>query len=134
MSAFFHFLYGAFSQPLWLQGWMLLLILMNFAAPMYFIRKFESKVVFVVFIINCVLMATLTAQFGYTRMLGIGHFLWFPMLWWINRRAKHFSMGQPFGLWLRALIVVNSISLLLDVIDVMRYILGDRAELIPPSS
>jgi hypothetical protein len=33
-----------------------------------------------------------------------------------------------FGLWLRVLMILNAASLIIDVIDVGRYIAGDRSE------
>ena len=33
-----------------------------------------------------------------------------------------------FGIWLRSLIAVNTISLVIDAIDVIRYARGGRAE------
>ena len=35
---------------------------------------------------------------------------------------------DAFGIWIQALIVLNSVSLVIDAVDVIRYIAGDRAE------
>ena len=37
------------------------------------------------------------------------------------------SSGSIFGYWLLAVIVLDSLSLMIDVVDVIRYIKGERA-------
>ncbi len=36
--------------------------------------------------------------------------------------------NDAFGIWIRVLIVLNSVSLVIDAVDVIRYIAGDREE------
>ena len=131
MPGFFHFIHGILSQSFLLQMWILTLVVMNCILPIYFIRKWEAKVALVVFIINSLLMITLTSQFGFTRILGLGHFFWFPMLWYFRQRRKRHPWDTQYGGWLHAVILLNSISLVFDVMDVVLYVFGDRAELIP---
>jgi hypothetical protein len=33
-----------------------------------------------------------------------------------------------FGIWVRALMMLNAVSLVIDAADVIRYVAGDRAE------
>ncbi len=43
-------------------------------------------------------------------------------------RLDQIPVDEPFGLWIRALMVANAISLVIDTIDVTRYISGERNE------
>jgi hypothetical protein len=42
-----------------------------------------------------------------------------------------FDASSPEGLWLRGLIVLNLMSLVLDVVDVVRYVRGEREATVP---
>ena len=37
-------------------------------------------------------------------------------------------MDDGFGVWVRVLIVLNSVSLLIDAVEVIRYAAGDREQ------
>ena len=43
-------------------------------------------------------------------------------------RLGQIPADDLFGVWIRIVIAVNAISLVIDGIDVFRYIAGDRAE------
>ncbi|MCH8031411.1 MAG: hypothetical protein IIB09_06305, partial [Bacteroidetes bacterium] len=45
-------------------------------------------------------------------------------------RIGMFPAAESFGLWLRALLVTNAISLVIDTVDVIRWLRGDRAEMV----
>ena len=62
---------------------------------------------------------------------AIGHILWVPMLAFLVVRLGDIPDNDVFGIWLRAVIVLNGISLVVDAIDVIRYIGGDREETVP---
>ena len=36
--------------------------------------------------------------------------------------------NDAFGLWLRAVMVLNATSLVIDTVDVVRFLVGERAE------
>ena len=38
------------------------------------------------------------------------------------------SSDEAFGVWIRVLIAVNMISLLIDAVEVVRYLKGEREE------
>ena len=76
------------------------------------------------------LMSLLTARFGFTRILGLGHILWIPLVGWLAFRLGQIPADDAFGLWIRGVIVVNSLSLVIDGVDVVRYAAGDRKEMV----
>lgn len=131
MQGFIKFNKGILRMPLPIKSWVALLAVMNLVGPLFFIHRLESQVVLGTMLVGATTMGLLTARFGFTRILGLGHFYWFPMLFWLATRLGQHDLGEPFGVWLTALMIVNAISLVIDVVDVVRYVAGDRKELVP---
>jgi hypothetical protein len=75
-------------------------------------------------------MSLLTARFGFTRILGLGHILWIPLVGWLAFRLGQIPADDAFGLWVRGVILVNAVSLVIDTADVIRFAAGDRKELV----
>ena len=50
------------------------------------------------------------------------------MIVWLWGGLDQIPADDTFGVWLRVLIVLNSLSLLIDTVDVVRYVAGDREE------
>jgi hypothetical protein len=71
-------------------------------------------------------MATVFGAKGFVRLLGIGHIASVPMIPWLILRLDNTSFDSFFGYWLAAVIFLNFLSLIIDGIDVMRYIRGER--------
>ena len=86
----------------------------------------EARLVLVTFVLSFRLLVALTGRFGFTRILGLGHVLWFPLVAYLMTRTNSYPLADPFGLWMRCVIVLNSISLAIDTVDVNRYIRGER--------
>jgi hypothetical protein len=63
---------------------------------------------------------------GFVRLLGFGHFLWILMLPWLLFRLGEGVPETLFYNWILMVIYLNSFSLIIDVTDVIRYILGER--------
>ena len=129
MQAFIHFMRGLLRMPRYAQLWLLLLIALNLIAPLLFLGRVEAQVTLGVFLAGVVLMMLITKKTGFSRLLGAGHFLWFILLAYLVPRLSTIPADDTFGLWLRALIAANAISLVIDVTDVVRYLRGDTAEM-----
>ena len=128
MNAFVKFNKGIMSMPVGWQIWLLILVIHNMIVPLFYIGRTEAQVVFAAIMLSMGLMTFITARVGFTRLLGIGHILWIPMLFWLWSRLPQLPAADFYGLWLRSLITVNLISLVLDAVDVARYLAGDRSE------
>jgi len=50
------------------------------------------------------------------------------LLAFLFARLGNIPAGELYGTWLRALILLNTGSLMIDVVDVVRYLTGDRKE------
>ena len=60
------------------------------------------------------------------RLLGIGHAPWLALVPWAWYRSQALPEGSWMSIWLIALVVLNTGSLLIDAVDVVRYLRGER--------
>ena len=131
MKAFIKFNKGVLKMPVLWQIWLAVLVATNLVVPMFFLQRWEARVVLGTILASLALMTFLTGRYGFTRILGLGHILWVPMLAFLVARLGDIPDNDAFGIWIRAVIVLNSLSLVIDAIDVIRYIAGDREETVP---
>ena len=130
IQAFIHFMRGVLKMPLYAQLWLVLLITVNGIVPLFFLGRIEAQVTLVIFLISATLMIVITKRSGFSRLLGAGHFLWFILLAYLFTCLDAVPAADAYGLWLRTLMLVNTISLVIDVTDVVRYLRGDRGEMV----
>ncbi len=130
MGAFIKFNKGMMQMPTPVRLWLLLLVMVNLVIPLFFLNRFEAHIVLAAFLASMMLMTGLTALSGFTRLVGLGHILWIPMLAWLWMRLDQIPGEDIFGIWVRILMILNGISLVLDAVDVSRYIGGDRREVV----
>ena len=128
MGAFIKFNKGIMSMPIYWQLWLMLLVTFNLIIPLFFLYRLEAQAVVGALVASMILMTVLTAISGFTRLLGLGHIFWIPLLYFLWMRLEQNPADDFFGLWLRVLMILNAASLIIDVIDVGRYIAGDRSE------
>ncbi len=128
MGAFIKFNKGMMKIPIHWRLWLALLVIVNFVIPLFFLNRLEAQVVAGTLIASVILMTGLTALSGFTRLLGLGHIFWIPLLYFLWMRLEQNPADDFFGLWLRVLMILNAASLIIDVVDVGRYIAGDRSE------
>ncbi len=128
MRAFIKFNKGVMKMPILWQLWLMLLVVVNLIVPLFFLDRLEAQVVVVALLASATLMTILTGVFGFTRLLGLGHIFWFPLLYFLWLRLGQIPADDFFGIWVRALMALNAASLVIDIIDVSRYIAGDREE------
>ena len=130
MKAFIKFNQGILLMPLHWKMWIMVLLAVNLVVPLFFIDRLEAQVVVGTLFGSMVLMTVLTGLSGFTRLVGLGHFLWFPLLYFLWTRLSHYPPDDIYGTWIRILMTLNAVSLVIDVIDVIRYLGGDRKETI----
>ena len=128
MRTFINFNKGMMKMPVHWRLWLMLLVTLNVVVPLFYLNRLEAQVVVGAILLSMLLMTILTGLSGFTRLLGLGHILWIPMLYFLWTRLGQIPGDDFFGIWLRALMMLNAISLVIDTIDVARYIAGDREE------
>ena len=121
---------GILKSPNYTTIWVAWLITLNLLVPLAFWSHPEARVIAIVFLAGGTLMGYLTARTGFSRLLGLGHVFWYPLLIWLATRLEMFPAAESFGLWIRVLMVATAISLVIDTVDVIRWLRGDRAEMV----
>jgi len=118
----------AMAKP-W-QLWMFFLVAANLVLPFFFLGTPEAIVVLAGVGVSMVIMMTLFAKLGYVRLLGLGHIPWLFMVPWLWSRLGQTAESGYFYYWLLAVVVLDSISLVIDTVDVVRYWKGERTPMI----
>ena len=97
-------------------------------APLFFLTQLEAQLSLAAGLLGLALMSALTGRFGFSRIVGLGHLAWLPLIGFLLVGVADTSVTTPFGLWIRSVIVLDSISLAFDFADAVRFYRGDRAE------
>jgi len=120
------FMIKAFQVPVGWRIWLAVLLAVNMAAPLFFLNHIEAQAAFVAVNLSAFTGVFLYKQQGYTHLLGAMHWPWIFLVPYLWGRLDIISAVEPFGIWLRVVLVLNILSLILDVVDVIRYATGDR--------
>lgn len=116
------------AQPLWLVIWISILVGLHIVAIPLAFKDWRPRIMVIVMILNAAFMSALFSKYGYTRILGLSHIIfWTPLLayLWTSRNAHPERVWTGRFIKLGMLIIL--ISLLVDYADVIRFVLGDRA-------
>lgn len=115
------------TQPLWLQAWVGWMAAINVIGAVVFIQRPESKWILLAMIGNFILMSALYQTYGYQRILGLAHVVfWTPLLIYLWRRRPQWNFATLSERWLALLFATNLLSLIIDYADVARYLMGER--------
>ena len=129
MNAFIRFNRGVLAMPPAWRAWLLLLVSANLVAPLFFLGHVEARVAIAALLVSMALMTGLTARWGFSRILGLGHIVaWVPLLVFLTARLSEIPAVDAFGFWIRSVIALNAASLAIDIVDVVRFVAGDRGE------
>ena len=107
------------------RAWAVLLVGVNLAS-VFFLDTVYGQVALAAACAGLAVMIWIYSQQGFVRLLGIGHVFWLPMLAWLFVEMPVESVPGALTTWLWCLLVCNSISLVIDALDVSRYLAGDR--------
>jgi hypothetical protein len=114
------------SEPWWVIAWVGWLGAVNMAS-LFFLRESEARWVLAAFVASFTLMNVLYYTSGYNRFLGLAHIIfWTPLLIFLYRRLTKLLGPRRYESWIRILLASNGVSLVIDYVDVLRYLLGDR--------
>lgn len=119
------------TYPLWVQIWLGIMMLMLALAIPFAIKDWRARWVLLSMIPIMLSMNVLFANFGFSRILGLAHIIWWTPLWlylWRSRRQ------HPARVWTGRYVLfalgVIGLSLILDYADVARFILGERGTIV----
>ena len=107
------------------------LLMSNMITPFFFVSEhLEAWVVLGTALLTGALFIVLTAYSGFSRLLGLGHLPWIPLVVYLIAQADQAPAGTWFAFWLKAVIILDIGSLFLDAANVVRYWMGDREEMV----
>lgn len=106
--------------------WCVWLVAVN-AACLFFTPQIEAQVVLAVTGVAVACQALIYERLGFTRILGSVHLLWIPMFAWMATRLDTILAEPALAAWLAVLLATNAVSLVIDGIDALRFVRGERA-------
>ena len=120
---------GIMSMPLVWKLWVFWMMTVNTASIVFCWKNIEARFILGVWIPNGIMMSFLAEQVGYVRLLGVSHIIWWtPLVAYLIMRRKHLEVGTIYGKWVYTVLITNAASLVVDYIDVIRYLAGERGE------
>ena len=112
------------AYPPWLLAWIGWLGLVN-GASVLFLRHDAGKRVLLAFVGAMIVMQVVFWTTGFTRLLGLGHVLcWTPLLPYLWRERAR--VAGALKTWVTTVLATDAVSLVVDYVDVARYLLGER--------
>jgi len=116
------------SQPLWVVIWIGTMVGVHIVAFPLGFKDLRPRIMVIVMILNAVFMSALFSRYGYTRILGLSHVIfWTPLLAYLWKTRNAHPERVWTGRFIRVSMIIISISLIIDYVDVIRYVFGDRA-------
>lgn len=126
------------AQPDWVVVWMNILLLGGFILPVALLIWPETRLAGVASIlgniINAVVVTAMYNAMGYVKLLGLPHIiLWGPLVIYLLVRAR----DPATRVWPRRICwiiaITLGISLAFDIVDVVRWLWGERTATILPA-
>jgi len=119
------------ASPTWVVIWMGIMGLLHIVAIPLAFKDWRPRWMVIVMAINMVFMGGLFHKYGYTRILGLSHVIfWTPLLAYLWKSRNKNPERKITGIFVKCAIAIIFISLLFDYTDVVRYLLGDRAVMV----
>jgi hypothetical protein len=119
---------GLLRLPLAVRVWLGVLVTANVLVPLVFLGRREAQVVLVTFLASVALTLALAHVAGFTRLVAAGRVLWLPLLLYLWSRMGGHPAVQLYGGWIRIVMVLNAASLARAGWDLVRYLRGEREE------
>lgn len=119
-----HFFTDLLKRPLHEPIWVFYMMIINMAA-VFFWEELLAKIIVITFLASSMLMMGLYSKYGFTKILGLGHILWIPLIAYLMIKIQE-TEGLFFQ-YLVALAITISISLVIDTFDVWRYFREKKA-------
>ena len=127
MKAMMKFMRTLFSLPMPIRIWLGLLMFLNMAVPLFYIGTPEGIAALAAATAGAVTMTMINERLRFVRLMGLGHIYWIPLVIFFLWRVDSAPSESLFQYWMWSIILLNSVSILIDAVDIMKYINGERA-------
>ncbi len=98
MNAFIKLNRGLLRLPIGVRLWMLLLVSANLILPVIYFQQSEARIVLLTFLASFLLMVLITGTSGFTRLVGLGHAFWVPLVVFLVSRLDSIPATDAFGI------------------------------------
>lgn len=121
--------------PLWVQYWINFIVLVPAISVVIFLFNSQTRrdALIVFLLVGAGMAGTLLLymQFGMVRLLGLGHVIfWTAAAVYLWRRLRTNPPPKLFKVVMWVLLATLVAALVFDYLDVIRWILGERASII----
>ncbi len=112
--------------PQWVYWWTRVIDVTNWLLiPFAFIDK-RARWALLAWVCNIVIIITLFNVYGYSRILGLSHIIvWLPLLIYLAKNRRPLNRENVAGIYLHWFVLIITISMLFDALDVVRFAYGD---------
>ena len=119
---------GMWAVPVGWKFWLGWMILVNLVvSSFYFRRNQEARLILFAFLTQGVIMVVIADTLGYVRLLVIAAvILWTPLMVYLFKRVTKVRHDQRYFKYLITVLVTDCLSLVINYVDVGRYVLGER--------
>ncbi len=119
---------GMWASPVGWKFWLGWMMSLNLVGSLFYIRKYqEARLILFAFLTQVVIMVAIAETLGYVRLLGITHVVvWTPLMVYLFKRIPKGHDDQFYVAYLKTVFITDCLSLVIDYVDVGRYMLGER--------
>jgi len=111
------------ALPGWVQAWMNWMMFALLSAIWFVVSHREARWALLVIVLTAALSALVGYLLGWSRLWSAVHLVvWTPYVVYLLRRRPSLLSGSGYAVWVNTLLVTMIVSLIFDVIDVVRYL------------
>jgi hypothetical protein len=120
------------QQPSWVQYWLYILIFGIVVLPLALLIWKQTRLTALITVAASVIagfgVSWIFDRLGYVKLLGLPHIiLWTPLVLYLYGQIKRGDMPQWPRRIMMVVLAVFVVSLVFDYVDVVRYVLWERA-------
>ena len=128
MNSTIGFIKSLWKMPIAVRLWLMVLGMSNMMAPLFFLDQFEARFMLGATILGFFIGVILFKAYGLTRLHGLMHAPWLVAVYLLLKKLMDTGFAGSYSIWVCIALTVTSISLLIDIADVIRYTRGDRKQ------
>ena len=92
-----------------------------------FVTTIEGQMILAMLIVTLVVAGQIHKRTPFSRLIGICHLPWIILLPWLVVRLDTIDYSTGMRFWLYYVSVTIAVSLVLDVMEVFRYVKGEKS-------
>jgi hypothetical protein len=117
------------SGPAWVYYWVNFMGLLFILSIPFSFKRVEARwIALATLVLAPIVMMLVYSKFGYQRIMGLGHVLgWSPIMYYLWKRKDQWRVSETIsGKWIALTFAVMCISMVMDISDVARFMMGAR--------